>query len=267
MTYGNKPSDGGHLLLSEQEREELLSLDDSVAEIIRPYVGTKDFINGGERRYCLWLRGVPTTRYRHNKEITRRLNAVRETRAASSAAPTRAAADTPNLFFSATQKEGAYLAIPEVSSERRKYIPIGFLDERTIASNKLLIVPDATLFHFGVITSRMHIAWTRVVCGRLKSDFQYSGSVVYNNFPWPDATEQQRQKIEEAAQAVLDVRAQFPNSSLADLYDPNGMQPELQVAHRKLDAAVEKAYGHRFADDAERVAFLFEKYSEIVKNN
>ncbi len=267
MTYGNKPSDGGHLLLSEQEREELLSLDDSVADIIRPYVGSKDFINGGERRYCLWLRGVPTTRYRHNKEITRRLNAVRETRAASSAAPTRAAADTPNLFFSATQKEGAYLAIPEVSSERRKYIPIGFLDERTIASNKLLIVPDATLFHFGVITSRMHIAWTRVVCGRLKSDFQYSGSVVYNNFPWPDATEQQRQKIEEAAQAVLDVRAQFPNSSLADLYDPNGMQPELQVAHRKLDAAVEKVYGHRFADDAERVAFLFEKYSEIVKNN
>ncbi len=265
MTYGNKPSDGGHLLLTEQERDELLAADDSVADLIRLYVGSKDFINGGEHRYCLWLRGVATTRYRHNKEITRRLNAVRDMRAASSAAPTRAAADTPNLFFSATQKEGSYLAIPEVSSERRKYIPIGFLDENTIASNKLLIVPDATLFHFGVITSRMHIAWTRVVCGRLKSDFQYSGSVVYNNFPWPEATEQQRLKIEEAAQAVLDVRAQFPDSTLADLYDPNGMQPELQTAHRKLDAAVEKAYGRKFADDAERVAFLFEKYSELTK--
>ena len=264
MTYGNKPSDGGHLLLSEQEREELLALDDSVADLIRPYVGSKDFINGGEKRYCLWLRGVPTTRYRHNKEITRRLNAVREMRAASSAAPTRAAAETPNLFFSATQKEGAYLAIPEVSSERRKYIPIGFLDESTIASNKLLIVPDATLYHFGIITSSMHMAWTRVVCGRLGMVFQYSGSVVFNNFPWPEATDAQKEKISELAQGVLDARALYPDSTLADLYDPNGMQPELITAHRKLDAAVEKAYGRKFADDAERVAFLFEKYSELT---
>lgn len=264
MTYGNKPSDGGHLLLSEQEREKMLSLDGSVADFIRPYVGSKDFINGGEKRYCLWLRGVPTTRYRHNKEITRRLNAVREMREASSAAPTRAAAETPNLFFSAPQKQGSYLAVPEVSSEKRKFIPIGFLDESTIASNKLLIVPDASLYHFGIITSSMHMAWTRVVCGRLEMRFQYSGSVVYNNFPWPEATEQQREKIEEAAQAILDVRAQFSDSTLADLYDPNGMQPELQMAHRKLDAAVENAYGRKFADDAERVAFLFEKYSELV---
>ncbi|MDO5470796.1 MAG: hypothetical protein Q4F38_05795 [Akkermansia sp.] len=264
ITYGNKPSDGGHLLLSEQERANLLAIDISIADLIRPYVGSKEFINGGEHRYCLWLRGVPTTRYRHNKEITRRINAVREMRVASSAAPTRAAAETPNLFFSTTQKEGAYLAIPEVSTERRRYIPIGFLDERIIASNKLLIVPDASLCHFGIITSGMHMAWTRVVSGRLGMSYQYSGGVVYNNFPWPELSENHRTKIEELAQAVLDARALFPESTLGDLYDPLAMPPELVAAHRKLDAAVEKAYGRKFADDAERVAFLFEKYSELT---
>ena len=144
------------------------------------------------------------------------------------------------------------------------YIPMGFLDEKTLCSNLLKLIPGASLYHFGVLTSTMHMAWTRAVCGRLKSDYRYSNKIVYNNYPWPEATAVQQEKIAELAQGVLNARALYPDSTLADLYDPNAMPDELVDAHRKLDAAVEKTYGRKFADDAERVAFLFEKYSELV---
>lgn len=264
ITYGNKPADGGHLLLTEEERQKLIEENASLEVCVRQYVGAKEFINGGEKRYCLWLRGIAPSVYSNCKEIMRRLEDVRKMRYASSAAPTRLSAETPYLFFSAPQKETDYLCIPQVSSEKRRYIPIGFMGKEIVASNANLIVSDASMYHFGVLTSSMHMAWMRAIAGRLKSDYRYSGSVVYNNFPWPEASEAQQEKIAALAQGVLDARALYPDSSLADLYDPLTMPPELVAAHRKLDAAVEKAYGRSFADDAERVAFLFERYSELT---
>ena len=243
MTKGNQPSDGGNLILSQEERDALIAKDESIAPCVRRYIGSKDFINNDEVRYCLWLKGVSPSLYRKNAEIMRRLEAVRQMRLASTAAPTRALAERPYLFFSTPQTDSSYLCIPEVSSERRRYIPIGFMDKSVIASNKLLIVPDATLYHFGVLTSNVHMAWTRTVCGRMKSDYQYLGATVYNTFPWPAATDAQKAKIGQTAQAILDARALYPDCSLADLYDPKTMPSELIVAHQQNDRAVWEAYG------------------------
>ncbi len=267
MTAGNKPSDGGNLILSEDERDAILAADASISPFIRRYVGSKDFINNDEIRYCIWLKGASPSAYRKNPEIARRLNAVKEMRLASSAAPTRALADKPYLFFSTPQTDNNYLCIPEVSSERRRYIPIGFMDKSVIASNKLLIIPNANLYHFGVLTSNVHMAWMRVVCGRLKSDYQYSGAVVYNNFPWPTPTEEQKAKIEQTAQAILDARALYPDASLADLYDEVTMPPELRKAHQQNDKAVMQAYGFwgRINTEPEVVAELMKMYQELTK--
>lgn len=266
MTKGNQPSDGGNLILSEHERDAILATDASMSPFIRRYVGSKDFINNDEIRYCIWLKGASPSAYRKNPEIVRRLNAVREMRLASSAAPTRALADKPYLFFSTPQTDNNYLCIPEVSSERRRYIPIGFMDKSVIASNKLLIVPNANLYHFGVLTSNVHMAWTRVVCGRLKSDYQYSGAVVYNNFPWPNPTEEQKAKIEQTAQAILDARALYPDASLADLYDELTMPPELRKAHQANDKAVMAAYGFPIKNftESDCVAALMKMYQELT---
>ena len=266
MTAGNKPTDGGNLILSEKEKDELLSKDNSVASCVKRYVGSKDFINSNEIRYCLWLKGVAPSVYRKNAEIMRRLQAVREMRLKSSAAPTRAFADKPYLFFSTPQTDSNFLCVPEVSSERRRYIPIGFLDGNNIASNKLLIVPDAKMFHFGVLTSNVHMAWMRVVSGRLEMRYQYSGSVVYNNFPWCNPTEAQRAKIEKTAQEILDARALYPDSSLADLYDEATMPIELRKAHRANDRAVMEAYGFwgKLNSESECVAELMKMYQKLV---
>jgi len=266
MTKGNQPSDGGNLILSQEERDALLLSDSNLNICIRRYVGSKDFINNDEVRYCLWLKGIPANVYRKSPEIIRRLKAVREMRLASSAAPTRALAEKPYLFFSTPQTDSRYLCIPEVSSESRKYIPIGFMDKEVIASNKLLIVPGAELYHFGVLTSNVHMAWTRAVCGRMKSDYQYSGSNVYNPFPWPSPTEEQRQRIEQTAQGILDARARYPEASLADLYDELTMPPELRKAHQANDRAVMAAYGFsvRDFDEAACVAALLRLYQEKV---
>ncbi len=264
MTKGNQPSDGGNLILSQEERDSMLAKDPGLAPCIRRYVGSRDFINNDVVRYCLWLKGVSPAAYRKNTEVVRRLEAVREMRLASSAAPTRALADRPYLFFSTPQTDSNYLCIPEVSSERRRYIPIGFMDKNVIASNKLLIIPDATLYHFGILTSNVHMAWTRTVCGRLKSDYQYSGATVYNNFPWPEVTDAQKAEIEKTAQAILDARALYPDSSLADLYDELSMPPELRKAHQANDRAVMKAYGMsvKDTDEAACVAWLMRLYQE-----
>lgn len=266
MTAGNKPSDGGNLILSQEERDALLTRDPSVAPCVRRYVGARDFINNDEVRYCLWLKGVSPTLYRRDAEIKRRLEAVREMRLASSAAPTRALAEKPYLFFSTPQTDSNYLCIPEVSSERRRYIPIGFMDKSVIASNKLLIIPDATLYHFGVLTSNVHMAWTRTVCGRLKSDYQYSGATVYNNFPWPTPTDAQKATIEKTAQAILDARALYPDASLADLYDELTMPPQLRKAHQQNDRAVMSAYGFDVKTTTETscVAELMKLYQKLT---
>ena len=266
MTKGNQPSDGGNLILSEEERNDLLSKDPSVSECVRRYVGSRDYINNDEIRYCLWLKDVSPMVYYKNKEIMRRLDAVKAMRLASTAAPTRALAEKPYIFFSTPQTDSNYLCIPEVSSERRRYIPIGFMDKSIIASNKLLIVPDASLYHFGILTSNVHMAWTRTVCGRLKSDYQYSGATVYNNFPWPLPTEAQKAKIEQTAQAILNARAKYPDCSLAVLYDERTMPAELRTAHQQNDKAVMQAYGFwgKLNTETECVAELMKIYQEML---
>ena len=244
LTAGNKPSDGGNLILNEDDAQQIIKSDPQAASYVRRYVGSRDFINNDEKRYCLWLRDVNPKYYRQNKEVKRRLEAVSKMRRESTAKPTRQAAETPYLFFSAPQKKDVrYLAIPEVSSQRRRYIPMGFLPEGWIASNKLLIVENADCYDFGVLTSNVHMAWVRCVTGRLKSDYQYSGAIDYNTFPWPTPTEDQKNRISQTAQGILDARALYPDSSLADLYDPLTMPPELRKAHTRNDIAVMQAYG------------------------
>ena len=267
ISYGNKPSDGGNLILSQEERDYLVSKDSSIIPCIRRYIGARDFINSDEVRYCLWLKDVSPSLYRKNTEIMHRLDAVRQMRLASSAAPTRALADRPYLFFSTPQTDNPYLIIPEVSSERRRYIPIGFMPSSIIAANTVVIVSDAKLFHFGIITSNVHMAWMRTVAGRLKSDYRYAGSVVYNNFPWPNPTDEQKAKIEQTAQAILDARAKYPDSSLADLYDELTMPVELRKAHQDNDRAVMQAYGFdvKTMTESKCVAELFKLYQELTK--
>jgi len=194
------------------------------------------------------------------------VQAVQALRLASKSPPTQKLADTPTRFHVENMPTGPYLVLPEVSSERRMFIPIGFEPPETFASNLVKIAPNATLFHFGILTSTMHNAWVRAVCGRLKSDYRYSASIVYNNFPWPEnPADKQKQTIEAAAQVVLDARAQFPDATLADLYDPLTMPPALLKAHQALDKAVDAAYGKTaFKTEAERVAFLFERYQQLT---
>jgi len=264
MTYGNKPSDGGHLILTLDEKEELLLEEPASEQFIKRYIGSTEFINGNNR-YCIWLHDVSFSLVKKCSRILARIEQVRAFRLASSAKPTVEKAETPQLFFSITQPKTNYLAIPEVSSGQRRYIPIGYLSPDVIASNKLCIVPNATLYHFGVLTSSVHMAWTRAVCGRLKSDYQYSKAIVYNNFPWPDVSDEQKAEIEHLAQGILDARAQYPDSNLADMYGERSMpfHPELVKAHKALDKAVERAYGVNFHGNEERiVAHLFKLYSE-----
>jgi len=194
------------------------------------------------------------------------VEAVRRYRLDSKSAPTRKLAATPTRFHVENMPNTDFLVIPEVSSERRNYIPLGFLSPETLCSNLVKIAPRATRYHFGVLSSAMHMAWVRSVCGRLKSDYRYSAGIVYNNFPWPQTiTDKQKQAIEDAAQAVLDTRVQYPGASLADLYDPLAMPPELVKAHHQLDAAVDAAYSKKkFSGDSDRVAFLFDLYQQLA---
>ncbi len=196
----------------------------------------------------------------------KRVQAVREVRLASKSAPTQKLAATPTRFHVENIPDAPYLVVPEVSSERRRFIPIGFMQPDTLSSNLVKVIPHATLYHFGNLTSTMHMAWVRYTCGRMKSDYRYSSGIVYNNYPWPDEpTDKQRAAVEAAAQAVLDARAQFPQSSLADLYDPLAMPPALIKAHQALDRAEDACYRKAaFTSDAERVAFLFERYQQLT---
>jgi len=262
---GNKPIDGGHYLFTPEERDEFLNREPAAAPYFRRWLGADEFLNGYER-WCLWLGDCPPEALKRMPEAMKRVEAVRKYRLDSKSVPTRKIAETPTRFHVENMPDSDFLAIPEVSSERRVYIPLGFLSPETLCSNLIKIVPQATCYHFGVLSSAMHMAWVRNVCGRLKSDYRYSVGIVYNNFPWPQApTDKQQQAIKGAAQAVLDERAKFPDASLADLYDPLTMPPALTKAHHKLDAAVDMAYAKRkFTGDGDRVAFLFELYRQIT---
>lgn len=274
MTNGNMPNDGGKLLFSQAEKEELLHLQPKAQEWIKPFSMGEEFINNTPR-WCLWLVNCSPSQLRSMPLVMKRVEMVREIRLASSRATTKELASTPTLFGEIRQPQSKrYLAIPKVSSERRQFIPIGYLDSDVICGDKIFFVDDASLFTFGVLTSTMHNAWMRYTCGRLKSDYSYSNTIVYNNYPWPGfagepLSDKHRTAIEQAAQGVLDARAQFASSSLADLYDPLTMPPALLKAHQKLDTAVDAAYqpsgGKKtYASDAERVAFLFELYQRMT---
>ncbi|WP_324780115.1 DNA methyltransferase [Thiobacillus sedimenti] len=265
IVFGSMANDGGHLFLNDAEKEALLSVCPAATQWIRPFLGADEFINNIPR-WCLWLEDCPPAELRAMPAVMERVQKVKAHREASSREATRALAATPALFGEIRQPTTRYLLVPCHSSERREFIPIGFLSPQVIVGNANLCIPDATLFHFGVMTSRMHMAWVKYVCGRLESRYRYTGQIVYNNFPWPDAPDDKTKlAIETAAQAVLDARAAFPGASLADLYDPLTMPPALLRAHQKLDAAVDKAYGKSgFKSDAERVAFLFQRYQVLT---
>ncbi|MGH8730492.1 MAG: class I SAM-dependent DNA methyltransferase, partial [Burkholderiales bacterium] len=267
---GNKPIDGGHYLFTPEEMEEFIQREPQSRKWFRRWIGSDEFINGYER-WCLWLGDCPPQELKTMPLALERVEAVRKFRLASKSAPTRKLATTPTRFHVENIPDDPYLVIPEVSSERRPYIPIGFMGPETLCSNLVKIAPHATLYHFGVLSSAMHMAWVRSVCGRLKSDYRYSAGIVYNNFPWPlDAADKQKRSIEEGAQRVLNVRTEFPGASLADLYDRLAMPPELLKAHQVLDRAVDAAYlpngGKKtYASDAERVAFLFDLYQKLTR--
>ncbi|MFZ2170447.1 MAG: type IIL restriction-modification enzyme MmeI, partial [Methylococcaceae bacterium] len=265
MINGSKPTDGGNLLLTSEENTVLLAREPQAEKWIRPYAMSDEFINNIER-YCLWLVDCPPDQLRKMPVVMERVELVRKMRTASTDSQTKKDASTPTLFQKIRQPISEYLVIPRVSSERRFYIPIAFASKNLIAGETLQTIPNATLYHFGVLTSAMHMGWMRSVCGRLKSDYRYSAGIVYNAFPWPEnVTDRQKQSIEEAAQAILDARAKHPGSSLADLYDPLSMPPELVKAHHKLDLAVDAAYSKKkFSGDSDRAAFLFELYQRLI---
>ena len=263
LIKGSQPTDGGHLILSEQEAEALQAEEPTAANWLKTYIGGEELINGG-RRYCLWLKGISPKELKSMPAVMKRVAAVSQERLKSPTKSVQAFADKPTLFTQDRQPDKGYLGVPEVSSERRRFIPIAFLSADTVASNKVQIVEGATHYHFGMLCSTMHNSWLRAVAGRLKSDYSYSPAV-YNNFPWPTPTDKQRTAIEAAAQGVLDARSTYPDSSLADLYDPLTMPPDLVKAHQKLDAAVDAAYGYKGGStDAARVAFLFKLYQELT---
>ena len=280
IRVGCQPIDGGNYLFTPAERDTFIAKEPASKKWFRRWLGAEEFLNGYER-WCLWLGNCTPSELRSMPEAMKRVQAVRDFRLQSKRPVTNQLASTPTRFAVENMPTTQYMVIPEVSSERRQFIPFGFEQPSTLCSNLVKMAPDATLLHFGILSSTMHNAWMRTTCGRLKSDYRYSASIVYNNFPWPDLpaksepnqppahAQPAQAAIETAAQAVLDARAQFPGSSLADLYDPLTMPPALLKAHQKLDAAVDKAYQRcggkkSYASDAERVAFLFERYQQLT---
>ena len=263
LLQGSKPWDGGFLLMSKEERAALISEHPEVESFIHRFIGAKELING-DLRYCLWLKGVSPSLYRGIPEIRARLEGVAEIRRNTKTVAVQAQADTPMLFSQDRQPDTDYLAVPETSSENRRYLPIGFMSRDVIASNAILTMRGASLYIFSLLESIVHMAWIKTVAGRLEMRIRYSPSV-YNNFPWPLPNDVQRSKMEEAARVILDARALYPESSLADLYDELAMPIELRKAHRANDAAVLEAYGFpKDASESEIVARLFKMYQELT---
>lgn len=265
MKSGGKPVEGGFLIFSTKEKNDFLKKEPYAEKYFRPFTGSDDFINN-KIRWCLWLVDVSPNDLRKMPLVMDRVNKVREFRLSSVKAATREYANYPTRFMEIKQPESDYLLIPATSSEKRRYIPIGYLDKNTIASNAASFVPNASKFHFGVLTSNVHMAWMRAVCGRLEMRYRYSVNIVYNNFPWCNPTPEQKAKIEQTAQAILDARALYPDSSLADLYDELTMPPELRKAHQNNDRAVMAAYGFSTRmTESECVAELMKLYSKLTK--
>ena len=263
MVTGNRPADGGHLIIEADQIDDFLNKEPGAVKYIKRLTGSEEYINN-KQRYCLWLVGISPSELRSMPTVMERVEACRQDRL--NGAPDRQKlALTPTLFRE-TKNPSRYLLIPATSSERRRYVPIGFLDGSTIPTNSAIIVQEATLYHFGILTSNVHMAWMRAVAGRLEMRYRYSKDIVYNNFPWPNPAEEQINKIEKTAQDILDARSKYPDSSLADLYDPLTMPPELQNAHKANDRAVWEAYGKAWniTSESDCVSYLMKLYKEIV---
>ena len=267
MIYGNKPADGGHLIIEDEDLKEFLNKDPNAAQFIKPLIGASEYIKN-KKRWCLWLDGANPSDIKKCPKVMERIKLCKESRESSIAAGIRKFAATPTLFAQRTQPvDKDFIVVPRVSSQNRRYIPIGFILAGTIVTDRVQIIPDANLYDFGILTSNVHMAWMRTTCMRMKSDYSYSKDVVYNNFPWPTPTEAQKAKIEQTAQAILDARALYPDCSLADLYDEVTMPPELRKAHQQNDKAVMQAYGFwgKLNTETECVAELMKMYQELTK--
>lgn len=264
MTTGNRPADGGHLIIEAEDYADFIKREPNAVKYIKKLTGAAEYINNKDR-YCLWLVGISPAELRKMPEVMKRVEACRQDRL--NGAPDRQKlADTPTVFRE-TKNPLTYIIVPATSSENRKYIPLGFLDKNTISTNSAVIIPDATLYHFGILTSNVHMAWMRAVAGRLKSDYRYSKDIVYNNFPWCNPTPEQKARIEQTAQMILDARAKYPDCSLADLYDETVMPPELRKAHQLNDRAVMEAYGFwgKLNTESECVAELMKMYQRLTE--
>ncbi len=266
MITGNRPADGGNLIIEAEDYSEFIKQEPQSIPYIKKLIGAAEFINNKDR-WCLWLVGASPAELRNMPLVMKRIQACKQDRENAPDEGRRKLAAIPHLFREQLNPK-TYIIVPSTSSEQRRYIPIGFLTDETIPTNAVLIIPEATLFHFGILTSNVHMAWMRAVCGRLKSDYRYSKDVVYNNFPWPNPTEEQKAKIEQTAQAILDARAKYPDSSLADLYDELTMPVELRRAHQDNDRAVMQAYGFPVKSsftESQCVAELFKLYQELTR--
>ena len=264
MMYGSKPTDGGFYILSNEEKIDFLIKEPNASKFIKPFLSAREYLNG-EKRWCIWLVDANPNELKNCPMLLQRIEAVKKFRSESIAASTRDY-KYHNLFRQVTQPKDDFLLVPRTTSENRSYIPIGFFSKDFIVSDTCQSIPNASLFHFGILNSTMHMAWVKTTCGRLKSDFRYSKDIVYNNYPWPEnPSEKQTKTIEEKAQNVLDVRVSFPTSSLADLYNPLTMPPALVKAHNELDKAVDAAYSKQaFTSEAKRMEFLFELYEKYT---
>lgn len=269
LGIGNKPIDGGNYLFTKEERDEFLKKEPNAQKYFRLWYGAQEFLEN-KPRYCLWLRHCPPNELRDMPECMKRVEAVRQLRLASKSAGTRKIADTPTKFHVENFPTSNYIVIPEISSEKRRYVPMGFMGPDVLCSNRVKISQNATLYHFGILTSNVHMAWMRAVCGRLEMRYCYSVNIVYNNFPWPTPTEAQKTRIEKTAQAILDARALYPESTLSDLYDDVAMPPELRTAHQNNDRAVMAAYGFTgsaaFSSESACVAELMKLYQKLVES-
>ena len=263
MQKGNEMYDDLNLIIEADEYDDFILKEPLSKKYIKNYMGSEEFINN-KKRYCIWLVDADPDEIKKMPLVLKRIEAVKKFRLSSNREATKKTALTPSVFSVIRQPSTNYIMFPVISSEKREYIPIGFVSPEIIASYAVFTMPNATIYHFGILTSTMHMAWTRYVCGRLEMRYRYSNDIVYNNFPWPTPTDKQKANIETAAQVVLDIRTKFPNSSLAGLYDPLTMPKELLKAHQKLDRAVEAAYGRTFENDSQRVAYLFELYQKLT---
>jgi type I restriction-modification system DNA methylase subunit len=265
IVFGSMPNDGGNFLFTPEEKDAFIENEPGAEPFIKELISAKEYLNG-EKRYCLWLKGADPTALKKLPKVLERIENVRKLRSESKRKETKELAKFPTLFGEIRQPETNYVFIPLTSSENREYIPMSFFSPDFITNNTASLVPNATSYHFGILQSEMHMVWVKYTCGRLESRYRYSNNIVYNNFPWPqNVSEEKKKKVEECAEYLLTIRTTFPHSSLADLYDPNTMPPDLVEAHNNLDRAVDACYGKKFANKEERIEFLFELYKKYTK--